>query len=49
MLPLQQWNKDKLIMALQGFHKLLSIHGPFKITERMICEDETNEVKVWIS
>lgn len=49
MLPLKQWNKDKFILAVQGIHQLVSVHGPFKIAERMICENELEEVKVWVS
>lgn len=35
--------------GLHGLRRLISIHGPIKITERMICENEVGEVKVWIS
>lgn len=49
MLPLKDWKKEKLVLALQGLVKLVSVHGPIKITESMICEDECGEVKVWMS
>jgi len=49
MLPLKYWNKEKMIPALHALKKLVSVHGPIKISEGMICENENGEVKVWIS
>ena len=49
MLPLKIWSRQKLLNALQGLRKLVSIHGPIKITEGMICENEVGDIKVWVS
>ena len=32
MLPLKEWTREKLILAIQGIRKLVAIHGPIKIT-----------------
>ena len=49
MLPLKEWTRDKFIIAIQGLKKLVTIHGPFKITDRLIGENEKGEIKVWMS
>lgn len=49
ILPIRTWRRDRVLIALQGLRRLIGIHGPIKITERMICENEVGEVKVWIS
>ena len=35
-LPMRAWNCERVVAALQGLRRLISIHGPIKITERMI-------------
>ncbi len=40
MLPLQHWNQENLTLAIQGLQKLVSVHGPFRIAEKMICQNE---------
>jgi hypothetical protein len=47
--PLRAWRREKVVNVLQGLRKLIGIHGPIKITERMICENEVGDVRVWIS
>ncbi len=48
-LHLKEWNREKMVLALHGLRRLISIHGPIKITEHMVCENEYGEIKVWIS
>jgi hypothetical protein len=48
-LPMRIWSKERVLTGLQALRRLISVHGPIKITERMLNENEMGEVKVWIS
>lgn len=34
---------------MHGLRRLISVHGPIRISEHMLCENESGEIKVWIS
>ena len=38
-----------MINMLVGLRKLVAIHGPFRLLEGMICQNQAGEVKVWMS
>ncbi len=38
-LHLKEWNRERMILALHGLRRLISIHGPIKITEHMLGEN----------
>lgn len=48
-LPLKEWSREKVVLALHGLRRLITVHGPIRISEHMLCENEHGEIKVWIS
>lgn len=51
MLPVASavWSKDKIINILQAFDLLLTEYGCFRISEKMICQNEKKELRLWIN
>jgi hypothetical protein len=39
MIPVKEWNKDKIIDVIEAFRKLTHVYGFFKVREHCICEN----------
>lgn len=45
----RDWSREKVVAMVQGLRKLVSIHGPIRITQSMLGQSESGEIRVWIS
>jgi hypothetical protein len=38
-LSMRLWSRERVLTGLQGLRRLINVHGPIKITERMLSEN----------
>jgi hypothetical protein len=38
-LRLREWTREKVALAVHGLRRLVTVHGPMRISEQMVCQN----------